>query len=357
MWKGSEAVFAPTNDYEDFKKSDYDKLGTSIYEMDKEERDKMEFAASKIWEQLEECWKVHREIQEWTNKRTTQLKQTMDIPSAAKLAVEEANKKYGYLRKNANSQRDLIIAEHPDILVPPYVSELKYYMFSGCDTLRSIYITHKSKEVEFLTCNKLKVAVIPHDLELGKHSFPLHTKVIRDKDPEVIQKRRNEKYLAEQAEQKRRNEKYWAEHTDEKQRLDAERASLINENKSLQEQVITFNKKITSLKDMCNGAVPSQMEKDKILNEISALRKEYTHLGLFKGKQKKALQNKIDELNLKISDLDSLIKAEEIEKEKQQKSCSDKIKEIEEHLKPVKDRTTAIGKRIVEINAELTKNR
>ncbi len=85
------------------------------------------------------------------------------------------------------------------------------------------------------------------------------------------------------------------------------------------------------------------------LSEISRLRTEQGNLGLFKGKQKKELQNQINELNSRLSSINDLI---ETEKNEQQKSC-----DVEKKAKPIRDKITAAQKRINEITIELTKNR
>ena len=156
------------------------------------------------------------------------------------------------------------------------------------------------------------------------------------------------------AEQQARNDNYWTEHAEEKKNLESELNTLKNEIKQLQEQVAPFDREINELKNKSNSAVPSEKEKDTVLNEISKLRKEQGKLGLFKGKEKKALQAQIDELNSRISALSDSI---EKEKKEQQSECNARIKEVEEKARPIKDKITAAQKRINEINTELTKNR
>ena len=168
------------------------------------------------------------------------------------------------------------------------------------------------------------------------------------------QRRQREENERKIQEQKERNKAYWSEHADEKQQLESEMSTLKAEQSQLQEQMLPFDKEINEIKDKRNGTVPSEKEKETVLSEISRLRQEQGKLGLFKGKEKKALQAQIDELNSRISALNDSI---EKEKKEQQMECNKKIKEYEEKARPIKDKITAAQKRINEINTELKKNR
>ena len=101
-------------------------------------------------------------------------------------------------------------------------------------------------------------------------------------------------------------------------------------------------------------SVPSEQEKEKISNKISTLRTRMNSLGIFKGKEKKAVQAQIDELQSKLPALDDVI---EQEKEARKKEINAEIAKIEEELKPFNDKKLQLQKRIDEINQELTKPR
>ena len=168
------------------------------------------------------------------------------------------------------------------------------------------------------------------------------------------QKRRREELEKKAQEQKQRNETYWSEHAEEKQQLESELENLQTGLKELETQLAPFEKEIEALKDRREGEVPSEKEKDTVLAEISRIRQEQGKLGLFKGKEKKALQAQIDELNGRLSTINESI---ESERKEQQKECNEKIREVEERAKPIRDKIVATQKRINEIKAELTKNR
>lgn len=124
--------------------------------------------------------------------------------------------------------------------------------------------------------------------------------------------------------------------------------------KQLQDSLNPIEKEIQELRDKRSADVPSREEKKKLQDQISGLRNEKNSLGIFKSKEKKALQAKIDELNSKFSPIEEAIKAEEAE---QIKDCNAKIKECEGRANPIKQQIGSVNKRISEINSELTKNR
>lgn len=87
-------------------------------------------------------------------------------------------------------------------------------------------------------------------------------------------------------EQAERNSKYWEEHRDEKLTLEKEKVTLA-------EKVDKLEKELEALPE--NGAI-IQLE-----NQIATLKKEKDALGLFKGKEKKILQEQIDSLNVQLT--------------------------------------------------------
>ena len=114
---------------------------------------------------------------------------------------------------------------------------------------------------------------------------------------------------------------YWTEHKDEKDALDSEKAAL-------QSQVADMNKQMESFPEVVAVA--------DIENQIAAKSKEKDGLGLFKGKEKKALQAQIDDLNGKLSD-------------------AKKAKDIA--VAPINESMAKLQARISEIDTELTKDR
>lgn len=125
----------------------------------------------------------------------------------------------------------------------------------------------------------------------------------------------------EKEETKKRFDEYWSEHTDEKTALESERAGL-------QEQIASLQEEISN--------ILGSTEKENIQGRINLLSTEKSSLGIFKGKEKKVIQEKIDEANLELKKV-----VDRMESAK---------KEIEKKIEPLQ-------KRVNEINTELTKAR
>lgn len=141
-----------------------------------------------------------------------------------------------------------------------------------------------------------------------------------DYKKEIEEKAKSAKDLAEKHEAEKRA-KYWAEHADEKKALDDEKSNLQNEIESIKSQLESLQE-VIQLKDIQKKIAVKKSEKDS--------------LGLFKGKEKKALQEQIEAL---------------------QKDESIATTAKENAVKPYNQRLNDIEKRIAEIDEELSKNR
>lgn len=122
-------------------------------------------------------------------------------------------------------------------------------------------------------------------------------------------------------EQTERNLKYWEDHHAEKLAFEAEKAELT-------EEIDRLTKELEKLPE--NNTV-KQFE-----NQIAVLKKEKDALGLFKGKEKKALQEQIASLNARLMAANTA-KSNAVE--------------------PIRVEIDELSKRIREIDAELTKDR
>ena len=122
-------------------------------------------------------------------------------------------------------------------------------------------------------------------------------------------------------EQTERNLKYWEDHHAEKLAFEAEKAELT-------EEIDRLTKELEMLPE--NNTI-KQFE-----NQIAVLKKEKDALGLFKGKEKKALQEQIASLNARLMAANTA-KSNAVE--------------------PIRVEIDELSKRIREIDAELTKDR
>ena len=136
---------------------------------------------------------------------------------------------------------------------------------------------------------------------------------------QAAEKAEKERIAREEAQ--KRFDAYWSEHAEEKASLEAEQ-------KDLNSKISAFNKEIE--------AIPGKAEIDNVDERIKKLSEEKSALGLFKGKEKKALQEQIDQANT------------------EKKSVQDRMdaakKEIEAKISPLQNRVNTISN-------ELTKAR
>lgn len=119
----------------------------------------------------------------------------------------------------------------------------------------------------------------------------------------------------------KRIDEYWMEHLEEKQRLDAETATLQTKIQNLNEQI---------------SALPEVIEFSSLEEKIAKLKQERESLGLFKGKEKKALDSEISDLDLQRTRI---------------------IQKKAEAVKPFEDQLASLEARMKEIENELTKDR
>lgn len=122
-------------------------------------------------------------------------------------------------------------------------------------------------------------------------------------------------------EQAQRNEKYWEEHKEERALLEAEC-------KSVTEQITALETE--------REKIPEIEESRKVQKDIHFLTAKRDSLGLFKGKEKKAIQEQIDAANMELKTVSDKIEA--------------KKKEIEQKIEP-------LNARYREIVGELNKAR
>lgn len=155
---------------------------------------------------------------------------------------------------------------------------------------------------------------------LSDEAINVRRELIRDYEAK-IKTIKNAKEQKEKEAAQNRFYAYWVEHADEKANLEIEKA--------------TIEEQISALQVEINN-IPGSAEKENIQGRINTLTAEKSSLGLFKGKEKKAVQEKIDATNL---ELKKVIDRMDVAKE-----------EIEKKI-------DLLQRRINEINSELTKAR
>ena len=154
---------------------------------------------------------------------------------------------------------------------------------------------------------------------------------------------KEEKERKAKEEAKKRFDAYWEAHADERKKLESEQKELKDQinslNASCDGQVAALNKEI--------AAIPGKGEIDNLDARIKQLSAEKAALGIFKGKEKKALQDQIDQ-------------AEADKKAVQEKMSAAKAA-LEEKIAAIKSdfqgKISPLHSRSNSINTELTKAR
>lgn len=136
-------------------------------------------------------------------------------------------------------------------------------------------------------------------------------------------------------ERKQRIKAYWDNHKQEKDALE-------NEAKSLESQKKQYTNEIAKLQKQ-KDSVPALAQLIQVQKNIEKLEAEKKALGLFKGKEKKAVQEKID--------------VQEVDKNRLKQQVASQQQEIEQKITPVRTKLNAAIARLKAIDQELTKDR
>lgn len=160
-------------------------------------------------------------------------------------------------------------------------------------------------------------------------------------------------------ERKERTDKYWEEHAQEKAALESERDQLQEKMKELSRQIDAIDQKnvskIRMLRNERDKKLPGEEEVEEQRKLIRQLNIQKDNCGIFKGKEKRALQERID--TEETPKLKSLMEKAETEKKQHQQKVNNEIDLIRSEGKELRAEVEAIRKRIEAIVTELTKDR
>ena len=152
---------------------------------------------------------------------------------------------------------------------------------------------------------------------------------------------------------------YWAEHASEKEQLDNELAELKKKidgvTAKIQEIVDKNAGKIDSLTQERDKKLACEEEVDKQAELIRELEAQRDKCGIFKGKEKKALQERID--TQERPKLEQLKQRAESEKKAHVDNLNKEIKALKDEGKEFRDELLTLNTRCDDINIELTKDR
>ena len=163
----------------------------------------------------------------------------------------------------------------------------------------------------------------------------------------------------EKREKEERIQKYWEIHSDEKQKLNEDLIEINNEIEKKKKCLIELEGEnggiLKSLeKELRDKNVPAEAERNKVDEEIRDLSRQRERLGLFKGKQKKGIN---EQIALKQVKLDELRKEVERQQDELTSRVSAQIKDIKEKFEPIKARIKELSEKKEALENELTMDR
>ena len=153
---------------------------------------------------------------------------------------------------------------------------------------------------------------------------------------------------------------YWAEHKEEKEKLEKELSEIEEKLSALQKEKdniqIEINDKLDAIRKERDRRGTSEEQRDACKIKIDGLQKELKALGMFKGKEKKAIQEKIDAENRNLQIIEERVSAEKKEKEK---IAFEKMNEVKNNseLDTLTEKISGLSIRKIEIIKELNKDR
>lgn len=181
----------------------------------------------------------------------------------------------------------------------------------------------------------------------------------RKKLKEIPQKIEARQKAKQEKERKEKITKYWEEHAEEKAQLDNEQEKLAKKMDELNAQITAIEEKhaaeLAQLREERDRRLPCEVEVSQQRDVIRKLEAQRAKCGIFKGKEKKAIQARLD--NEARPKLEALKKIADDEKTIHHQKVDAQIAAIKEEEKELREEVAKLKKRSDEITAELTKDR
>lgn len=167
-----------------------------------------------------------------------------------------------------------------------------------------------------------------------------------------IDKEKEEREKAEK-DRKARIEAYWEAHADEKTALEAEKKQLEEKQDALNRDIARLSANIGAIKKREKEPVRSEAESNKLTEQIRDLEKRRANLGMFSGREKKEITDKIALIQGRVDSLKG-----KIEQEKKARSAEirQSAEPLEKELYELQEQLDAAAKRISAIEAEFEKD-
>ncbi len=171
---------------------------------------------------------------------------------------------------------------------------------------------------------------------------------------EFEEEREKEREKERLIERENRFKQYWIEHYEEKQQLYLEKSQLDDEKNKKTAEIDTIDLEITKTKRKRKDDVPSAITLKETKAELDLLISQIVKLGAFKVKEKRELQEKIDTLNKKESELQAQVLVDE---ENNESYCKQRLEELKNRKQILIDEIDKIVVKISNIENELTRER
>lgn len=151
-----------------------------------------------------------------------------------------------------------------------------------------------------------------------------------------------------------RNSAYWEAHATEKSELERRLAELNKNLESYERPKADYEVRIAEFLGEANTLTPAETERNHLQSILRDLQNQRASLGIFKGKEKKALQAQIDETEVKLSSIQSLAAQQRADL---QANIQRKIYPIQQKLDEILEQIHHVEDEINEIKTELTRDR
>ena len=180
---------------------------------------------------------------------------------------------------------------------------------------------------------------------------PMPKPFVLQSQPSFADKKREEE---EEEAARARNQKYWEEHAEERTELERRKAELEAQFQSLTKEIDELGVQLKSVQKKAEVPVAAKAELENLRKQISSLTMQKNALGIFKGKEKKALQSQIEDLAAQVAALSQKVKQQEQELKER---ISAETAPISTKILANSTKKRTLQKEIYEINKKLTKNR
>lgn len=218
--------------------------------------------------------------------------------------------------------------------------------------IRSKHLTDAAVEIQ--NSEIIKLEKIMKEAQIANERITAE-KQHKEQEKQIAEaKRKREEQAREMAEKQHRREVYWREHSAEKAEIDTKLQALQQKKYELEKGKKEYEARLKKYDEELSAPVPAEESYQEWNMYLEQLEQEKSALGLFKGKEKKAIQVQIDDALQELERIKPWIDQQRAQLEAE---VQEKIDAIHVELNPILERIEEINKEIANINTELTKDR